>query len=176
MPCRTDVDEDGRGVLTIDDSGGQDAEVKVISIGEGIVVRHVFLQSGRTVTLTKLRQGDYKVRFALGTNWDTVRSVFARSQHYFEFGEYLGYEETKLSDGVQYFHHTTLPKHIFSQSSLHHDDCKIGCGDGIGGRRPIFENGYLLTKSCDFVLTPLQRHAIGIASGCGHRHRRNLCR
>ena len=110
LPSGTRISPDsgpaGRGQLTIDNSSGQDSVVKVVSLEEGRLVRHVFVQRGATVNLSHLHEGDYKVLFAVGEDWDRARFRFTRYQGFFEFGKSLDFTETELSNGVEYSHHS----------------------------------------------------------------------
>ena len=94
----------GKGVLTVDNSGGEDAEVKVVA-ESGRVVRDLFIQQGTKVSCQGLPQGAYILRFAVGQDWDAASRRFTRGRYFYEFGERLRFDETLIADGVEYSKH-----------------------------------------------------------------------
>ena len=92
----------GRGVLTLDDEDGSDAEVKIVSLSSGRAVRDVFIQRGAKLKLRGLEEGSYEVIFATGSDWDAAAKRFTRDRAFFEFGKTLDFKETTLADAVEY--------------------------------------------------------------------------
>jgi hypothetical protein len=68
---------------------------------EGILARHAFIQKGTKITVRELSPGEYKV-FAPGDDWNSQENRFTRGQLHFEFGKNLRFEETELSDRVEF--------------------------------------------------------------------------
>ena len=58
------------------------------------------------IGLSHLHEGDYKVLFAVGEDWDRARFRFTRYQGFFEFGKSLDFTETEVPNGVEYSHHS----------------------------------------------------------------------
>ncbi len=92
----------GHGELTIDNYSDIDAVASVLVSSTGQPVRVVFVRHGERYKFTSLTSGDYRVRFAMGTDWDSSTRDFHDSNGYFEFGKVLSYDETEQSDRVQY--------------------------------------------------------------------------
>ena len=103
---RPDIEDYGKGILTIDNTGGQDAEVKVISDSDRRVVRDVFVHQGTTFRSAYIREGSYRVQFAVGDDWDSAVKHFSRDQSFFEFGSGLDFKETQTDEGIEYTEHT----------------------------------------------------------------------
>jgi hypothetical protein len=82
------------GELTIDNSSGEDPVVKVISVDDGRLTRQVFVQRGTKIYLSHLHEGQYKILFAVGKDWDGERHRFMQDQAFYEFGENLTFNET----------------------------------------------------------------------------------
>jgi hypothetical protein len=110
---RPDSEADGIGKLTIDNTDGEDSEVKVISTSDGRVVKDVFVQGQTKIACEKLRSGAYMVLFAAGEDWNPSTKHFTRHRSFFQFGKSLAFNETQLKDGIEYSHHEitlyTLP-------------------------------------------------------------------
>jgi hypothetical protein len=100
---RADRNNEGRGILTVDNSSGTDAVLK-ISESTGQTVRCVYIRQHSKVDLEDLSIGSYQARFALGEDWDAQAQAFTRPDGYYEFGKTLVFEETQLSDGIQFSH------------------------------------------------------------------------
>jgi hypothetical protein len=106
---KRDSSTSGHGVLQIDNYSGADAVVTVILSNTEKPVRIVFIKAGDMFKLESLSSGAYRVRFAMGTDWDESARSFTTSAGYYEFGRILFFEETRKSNGIEYsVHEITL--------------------------------------------------------------------
>jgi hypothetical protein len=100
---RADMNIGGRGVLTVDNSSGTDAVLKV-SEAAGQTVRCVYIRQHSRIDFENISTGNYRAIFALGEDWDARAATFTRPDGYYEFGKPLSFEETQLPDGIQFSH------------------------------------------------------------------------
>ena len=56
--------------------------------------------------MSHLDQGNYKVLFATGVDWNDTEERFNREASYFEFGKVLSFEESSDSQYLHYGRHS----------------------------------------------------------------------
>ena len=95
--------EKGLGTLSIENGNILDAVVKLVhAFSAQETLRCVYVRGNSSVHLTGIPEGDYRVMFTLGTDWDRVKMEFRRDAVYEEFIENLIYHEVEESDGIKY--------------------------------------------------------------------------
>jgi hypothetical protein len=91
------------GTLSIENGNREDAVVKVVEATNiGRTLRCVYIRGNSSVLLESIPEGDYRVMFTLGTDWDKEEMKFRRGARYEEFAESLSYRETREAKGIQY--------------------------------------------------------------------------
>lgn len=94
---------EGLGTLSIENGNSLDAVVKLIhGANTQRTLRCVYIRGNSSVRLNGIPEGDYRVMFTLGTDWDRVQMEFRRDAVYEEFIESLNYHEVEESDGIKY--------------------------------------------------------------------------
>jgi hypothetical protein len=96
----------GSGELEAVNDTPHDACVIVIDVDTHARVRKVFIKAQDSYSLDHLAQGNYKVLFATGVDWDNVGERFNRSASYFEFGKLLSFQERSDSQYLHYERHS----------------------------------------------------------------------
>lgn len=110
---RSDTHTSGHGVLKIDDLGGDDAVLKLVSEAAGRAVRTVFVTKDSTVDLDGIEPGRYRVLFVFGEDWDRQQGRFTRVDAYYEVGETLSFVEEQKPDRIEFTREEiTLDTHI----------------------------------------------------------------
>jgi len=92
----------GNGELEIDNGNDSDVLVKLVGAYSGTPVYSVYIKSNRKYNITGISDGNYRVIFMHGEDWDTINKTFLFDVSYSEFGDILPYtttEETRY-DGI----------------------------------------------------------------------------
>ncbi len=92
----------GHGELSINNGLGRDATVKLVNVSTGRLLRWVYVRSSDETTMRGIAPGSYRVRFAIGNNWDKTLRKFRDERSYSEFDDSLDFRETETADKVNY--------------------------------------------------------------------------
>ena len=96
----------GNGVLKALNGTPFDACVIAVDAGTQIRVRQVYIKANDSATLDRIDQGNYRIVFATGLDWDRAAEKFSRGASYFEFGEILSFQEHSDSERLHYERYT----------------------------------------------------------------------
>ena len=96
----------GNGVLKALNGTPFDACVIAVDAGTQIRVRQVYIKANDSATLDRIDQGNYRIVFATGLDWDSAAEKFNRGASYFEFGEILSFQEHSDSERLHYERYT----------------------------------------------------------------------
>lgn len=88
------VGPSGPSTLTVKNGTTQDALVKVVALGSGQTVRTVYVVRQSDWTIPAIAPGSYRLRFALGNDWDPVLQRFQRNTSFAQFEDPFDFEIT----------------------------------------------------------------------------------
>lgn len=83
----------GHGELTADNGNRLDACLVLIDAASGVRVRKIYIKAGDSFTLKNISPGNYRVYFAIGSDWDSSDNKFKRDASYARFDEPFSYDE-----------------------------------------------------------------------------------
>jgi hypothetical protein len=89
----------GRGVLHISNGTTFDAITKLVDTASNLTVRLVYIQANSNGEITKISSGDYLVKFALGTGYNSDTERFLYAQSFAKFVESFQFQEYETDDG-----------------------------------------------------------------------------
>jgi RNA polymerase subunit RPABC4/transcription elongation factor Spt4 len=85
---------DGLGQLTIGNGTGQDAIAKLVDAATNRSVFTVYVAANSNYTIDKITDGDYKLFFNLGNNWDANVKAFTENSSYSVFEDDFNFATT----------------------------------------------------------------------------------
>ena len=93
----------GEGVLTIENGTTHDAVVKLVDERVQRAVVEFYVHAGLQASAKRLPDGNFRVIFASGTDWDSERGMFTRDKTFAEFDDGLDFVTTERvrDDGIQ---------------------------------------------------------------------------
>ncbi len=92
----------GHGQLTIDNGTGSDAIAKLVSLSTNKSVYSVYIQANSTLVIDKISDGNYKLFFNLGSDWNKTNRAFAVNSSYEVFEETMNFITLEEADGYRY--------------------------------------------------------------------------
>ena len=92
----------GNGRLTVQNGTGRDAVIKVVDEPARLSVVAFYVSAGQTASVEQLPDGDFRVLFASGTDWDSAAGTFTRDKTFAKFYSVLNFvtTESTRADGV----------------------------------------------------------------------------
>lgn len=84
----------GMGELTIDNGTSNDAVVKLINVSSNKSVYTVYVRSNNSLLIDTISDGDYKLLFNLGNDWNAEHSAFETNSSYESFEEIFDFRTT----------------------------------------------------------------------------------
>jgi hypothetical protein len=96
----------GSGELETVNGTGHDACVILMDVDTALRVRKVYIKAQDSYSLDHLTQGNYRVLFTTGVDWDDAGERFNRNASYFEFGKILSYREHSDSEYLHFDRHS----------------------------------------------------------------------
>lgn len=94
-------DENGRGVLTISNGTGSDAIVKLVDSETNKTRRMIYIQAYSEAKINSIGVGDYILKFAFGTGYDSSQDTFLHAQSFSRFDDILEFREYKTVEGLR---------------------------------------------------------------------------
>ena len=94
----------GEGELKINNGSSTDAVAKLVDPQTDRCVASVYICARAVYTLKGIPDGNYRLLFGLGEDWDNAKSFFSRPQGASEFSDMLPFTTESRSDG-NYIHH-----------------------------------------------------------------------
>jgi len=89
----------GYGNLEISNGTNHDAVAKLVSVITDKSVFNVYIKAKSTYTITDINDGNYKLVFNLGNNWDELNKKFLVGNSYEMFEEFFNYYTTVSQEG-----------------------------------------------------------------------------
>lgn len=89
----------GYGKLEISNGTSHDAVAKLVSVITDKSVFNVYIKAKSTYTITDINDGNYKLVFNLGNNWDELNKKFLVGNSYEMFEELFDYSTTISQEG-----------------------------------------------------------------------------
>lgn len=89
----------GYGELEISNGTNHDAVAKLVSVITDKSVFNVYVKAKSTYTITGINDGNYKLVFNLGKNWDEINKKFLVGNSYEMFEEPFNYSTTISQEG-----------------------------------------------------------------------------
>lgn len=97
----------GKGKLDIHNGLAQDASVKIINVAQGGQIANYYVSSKSRYVINGIPDGEYKLIFATGDDWNQEQRRFNRNRHYSIFVDVFDYSTTKTKiDGIGYIDYT----------------------------------------------------------------------
>jgi hypothetical protein len=90
---------DGSGKLEINNGLSLDAVAKLIDPQTDQCAAYFYISAGAVYTLSHIPDGDYRLLFATGEDWDASRVFFSRPKGVSEFSKRLSFETRKRYQG-----------------------------------------------------------------------------
>lgn len=82
----------GPSTLTVKNGTTQDAIVKLVTVTGRSTVRTVYVVRQSDWTITGIAPGAYRIRFALGNDWDPILKKFQKNESFSEFEDEFDFE------------------------------------------------------------------------------------
>ena len=101
-------DLDGSGKLKIDNGLSYDAAAKLVDPQTGHCVAYFYVSSGDVYTLLGIPNGNYRLLFGIGEDWDNTKGSFLRLRGISEFSERLLFETRKKYEGGDVYQEYTV--------------------------------------------------------------------
>ncbi|MFC6080542.1 hypothetical protein [Sphaerisporangium aureirubrum] len=90
----------GRGTLTVDNGGSQDAVVTLVrGKAKGT---SVYVRKGRKTTVRGVSDGSYRVYYTVGADWDRGRRAFTRDCSFRRFEKSIGFVTTRSGGFIRW--------------------------------------------------------------------------
>lgn len=90
----------GRGELTIDNGGSQDAVIS-LAINKNPAFS-VYVRNGSQYTVKGIRDGTYQIFFTTGADWDPQNRTFTRDRTLQRFDDTLNFATTKTGNEIRW--------------------------------------------------------------------------
>lgn len=90
----------GRGELTIDNGGGQDAVVSLTTNKSPAF--SVYVRNGSKYTVKGIRDGTYEIFFTTGVDWDSQNRAFTRDRTFQRFDDTLNFTTAKTASEIRW--------------------------------------------------------------------------
>jgi hypothetical protein len=90
------------GSLTVSNSTGQDAIVKLVPNGADFAASKFIVRNDATDELDEIADGTYRVMFGLGADWDTPTQQFRDTRSAQRFDETFQFNTTEMDSGWRY--------------------------------------------------------------------------
>ncbi|MGH3774955.1 MAG: hypothetical protein ACRDRR_04350 [Pseudonocardiaceae bacterium] len=90
----------GRGELTIDNGGGQDAVISLATSKNPAF--SVYVRNGSKYTVKGIRDGTYEIFFTTGVDWDRQNRTFTRDRTLQRFDDTMKFTTTKTSTEIRW--------------------------------------------------------------------------
>jgi hypothetical protein len=116
----SDFSAPGGGTLTIDNGTIHDAVIKVVDEHARQTVVAFYVCAGRTASLEHMPDGDFRVIFAAGTDWDAAAGTFTRDKSFAKFDRQLVFvtgERPRGYDVSKDYSRFTLTLHSVAQGN-----------------------------------------------------------
>ncbi len=88
----------GYGELKIDNGTSLDAIAKLVNVTTNKSISTVYIKANSDYTISKISNGDYKLFFNLGNDWDTEIKAFAVNSSYEVFQETFDFTTSKYEE------------------------------------------------------------------------------
>ena len=95
----TDLSIIGKGTLKIDNGTRHDAVIKVVDEGARRTIIGFYVCAGQTASFDCIPDGNFRIIFASGTDWDGVVGNFTRDKSFAKFDEELNFVTTRRTQG-----------------------------------------------------------------------------
>jgi hypothetical protein len=92
----------GVGHVQISNGTNSDARVQLYSANSGTVCKDYYIRAGEQWTLSRVGIGTYRLRFLLGTDWDTRQKRFVSTSSASEFNGQLDFKEPQRGAKTSY--------------------------------------------------------------------------
>ena len=93
----------GLGELLIDNGTSYDAIAKLVDLASNKSIFTVYIRANNTYNINNISDGNYKLFFNLGNNWDNEIKAFANNSSYEAFEESFDFITSKVREG-DYIH------------------------------------------------------------------------
>jgi curved DNA-binding protein CbpA len=104
----------GNGKLTIKNGLDRDAAAKVIDKRKDVCIAYFYIETKSNSTLNGIGDGDYRLLFVTGLDWDQRQECFTREVAFSEFDRTMLYETREQIRGEEIFQ-----KHTIIEVTLH---------------------------------------------------------
>lgn len=95
----TELSRIGNGTLTIDNGTGHDAVIKVVNEQARRTVVTFYVCSGQTARVEHIPDGDFRVIFGSGSDWDSSVGTFTREKSFAKFDRELDFVTAQRTQG-----------------------------------------------------------------------------
>lgn len=85
----------GHGTLTVDNGTERDAVIKVLDEQNTRIVVAFYVRGGTKASIHKLPDGNFRVFYALGKDWDSTGKTFTRDKAFGRFENELNFVTTE---------------------------------------------------------------------------------
>ncbi len=79
-----------------------DAIAKLVDSYTDKTVRLVYIQASSVATIRNIQQGNYVLKFSLGTGYDRSAGKFTKAQSFSRFDEILVFYETRVGNSIRW--------------------------------------------------------------------------
>lgn len=91
----------GQGRLDIDNGINYDSVVKLINVASNKLVKSVYIQANSKYSINGIIDGNYRLLFMHGKNWDGKKSTFLVDKSYYQFDDVLNFQTITKYDGIE---------------------------------------------------------------------------
>lgn len=95
----TELSVVGKGTLKIDNGTRHDAVIKVVDEDARRTIVGLYVCAGQTASFAYIPDGNFRIIFASGTDWDGVVGNFTRDKSFAKFDEDLDFVTTRRTQG-----------------------------------------------------------------------------
>lgn len=89
--------------FTVDNTNKDvDAVVKLVSTANRVLARYVYIQRGRSFTMTNIEPGTYTCYVQTGLDWNPSKNEFKRNAQYLKFERHLLFQQFETGNSIQY--------------------------------------------------------------------------
>ena len=99
----TELSRIGNGTLKIDNGTTHDAVIKVVDERAAKIVVAFYVCAGRVAQIEHIPDGDFRVLFAGGMDWDADVGNFTRDKAFAKFDEALDFVTTRTTKGYEVY-------------------------------------------------------------------------
>lgn len=105
LPTGTRIEKDagtGHGKLTIENGTTEDAVVRLSRVADDQTVRWFFVKAHTTAHMSRIPQGNFRLTYTTGLNWDEPEDIFRWQPSYDEFERTFDYNEQEDSERIRF--------------------------------------------------------------------------